>query len=76
MTKLQQVNKIVIKMLKKHRKESRNVAIDRKFTKKYSKNEQLMNKTLKYNKKMQRGRDRLLGVLHNISENTVGENHY
>ena len=51
MTKLQQVNKIVIKMLKKHRKESRNVAIDRKFTKKYSKNEQLMNKTLKYNKK-------------------------
>jgi hypothetical protein len=26
-------------------KESRNVAIDRKFTKKYSKNEQLMNKT-------------------------------
>jgi hypothetical protein len=25
---------------------------------------------------MQRGRDRILGVLHNISENTVGENHY
>ena len=36
MTKLQQVNKIVIKMLNKHenqKKESRNVAIDRKFTK-------------------------------------------
>ena len=36
MTKLQQVNKIVIKMLNKHenqRMESRNVAIDRKFTK-------------------------------------------
>ena len=50
MIKLQQVNKIVIKMLDKHenqRKETRNVAIDRKFTKKYSKNEQLMNKTLK-----------------------------
>ena len=50
MTKLQQVNKIVIKMLNKHeyqRKESRNVVIDRKFTKKYSKNEELMNKTLK-----------------------------
>ena len=50
MTELQQVNKIVIKMLNKHenqRKESRKVAIDRKFTKKYSKNEQLMNKTLK-----------------------------
>jgi hypothetical protein len=34
MTKLQQVNKIVIKMLNKHenyRKESINVAIDRKF---------------------------------------------
>jgi hypothetical protein len=33
-------------MLNKHennRKESRNVVIDRKFTKKYSKNEQLMN---------------------------------
>ena len=50
MTKLQQVNKIVIKMLNKHenqRKELRNVAIYRKFTNKYSKNEQLMNKTLK-----------------------------
>ena len=50
MTKLQQVNKIVIKMLNKHenqRKESTNVVIDRKFTKKYNKNEQLMNKTLK-----------------------------
>ena len=50
MTKLQQVNKIVITMLNKHehqRKESRNVAIDRKFTKKSNKNEQLMNKTLK-----------------------------
>ena len=36
MTKLQQVNTIVIKMLNKHenyRKESRNVVIDRKFTK-------------------------------------------
>ena len=35
MTKLQQVNKIVIKMLNKHknqRMESRNVAIDRKIT--------------------------------------------
>ena len=68
MTKLQQVKKIVIKMLNKHenqRKESRNVVIDRKFTKIYSKNEQLMNKTLKDFKnitKMQRGRDRLLGV--------------
>jgi hypothetical protein len=44
MTKLQQVNKIVIKMLNKHenyRKESINVAIDRKFTKKYSKNDSL-----------------------------------
>ena len=61
MTKLQQVNKIVIKMLNKHenlRKESRNVKISENIT------------------KMQRGRDRLLGVLHNISENTVGENHY
>jgi hypothetical protein len=41
---------LMIKMLNKHeneRKESRNVAIDRKFTKKYCKNEQLMNKTLK-----------------------------
>ena len=50
MTKLKQVNEIVIKMLNKHEnesKESRNVAIDRKFTKKSSKNEQLMNKTLK-----------------------------
>ena len=50
MTKLQQVNKIVIKMLNKQenqRKESRNVAIDRKFKKKNSKNEKLMNKTLK-----------------------------
>ena len=50
MTKLQQVNKIVIEMLNKHenqRKESRNVGIDRKFTKEYSKKEQLMNKTLK-----------------------------
>ena len=50
MTKLQQVNKIVIKMLNKHetqRMESRNVVIDIKFTEKYSKNEQLMNKTLK-----------------------------
>ena len=49
MTKLQ-VNKIVIKMLNKHenqRKESRNVTMDRKFTKKYCKSEQLMNKTLK-----------------------------
>ena len=48
MTKLQQVNKIVIKMLNKHenqRKESRNVAIGRKFTKICSKNEQLINKT-------------------------------
>ena len=26
--------------------------------------------------KMQRGRDRLLGALHNISENTVSENQY
>ena len=54
MTKLQQVNKIVIKMLNKQenqRKESRNVAIDRKFTKKYSKHEQLMNKTLKVHRK-------------------------
>ena len=37
-------------MLKKHeneRKESRNIVIDRKFTRKYSKNEQLMNKTFK-----------------------------
>ena len=25
---------------------------------------------------MQCRRDRLLGVLHNLSENTVGENHY
>jgi len=25
---------------------------------------------------MQRGRDGLLEVLHNISKNTVGENHY
>ena len=33
-------------MLNKYEKK-RNVAIDRKFTKKYSKNEQLMNKTLK-----------------------------
>ena len=36
MTKLQQVSKIVIKMLNKHenqRMESRNVVIDRKFTK-------------------------------------------
>jgi len=43
MTKLQQVNKIVIKMLNKHehyRKKSRNVGIDRKLTIKYSKNEQ------------------------------------
>ena len=50
MTKLQQVNKILIKMLNKHenqRKESRNVVMDRKVTKKNSKNEQLMNKTLK-----------------------------
>ena len=50
MTKLQ-VNKIVIKMLNKHenyRKESRNVVIDRKFTKKYGRNEQLMTKTLEY----------------------------
>ena len=50
MTKLQQVNIIVITMLNKHenqRKESRNVAIDRKFTKTLGKNEQLMNKTLK-----------------------------
>ena len=41
MTKLQQVSKIVIKMLNKHenqRMESRNVVIDRKF----AKNEQLM----------------------------------
>ena len=40
MTKLQQVNKIVIKMLNKHenqRMESRNVAIDRKFTKNIAK---------------------------------------
>ena len=55
--KMQQVNKLVIKMLNKHenqRKESRNVAIDRKFTKKIQQNEPLMNKTLKdllkYNK--------------------------
>ena len=37
MTKLQQVNKIMIKMLNKdenQRKESRNVAIDKKLTKK------------------------------------------
>ena len=41
MKKLQQVNKILIKMLNKHenqRMESRNVAIERKFTKKYRKN--------------------------------------
>ena len=46
MTKLQQVNKIVIKMLNKdenQRKESRK-NVDGK---KYSKNEQLMNKRLK-----------------------------
>ena len=46
MTNLQEVNKIVIKMLNKHenqRQESKNVVINRKFTK-YSKNEQLMNK--------------------------------
>ena len=50
MTKLQQVNKIVIKMLNKHenqRKESRNVVIDRKFMKKTQQKQQLMNKTLK-----------------------------
>ena len=61
MTKLQQVNKIVIKTLNKHenwRKESRDVKISENIT------------------QMQRGRDRLHGVLHNISENTVGENHY
>jgi hypothetical protein len=48
--KTAKVTKIVIKILNKHenwRKESRNVVIDRKFTKKISKNEQLMNKTLK-----------------------------
>ena len=54
MTKLQQVNKIVIKMLNKHEnqgKESRNVVIDRKvhdkIQQKQKQNEQLMNKTLK-----------------------------
>ena len=54
MTKLQQVNKIVIKMLNKQenqRKESRNVATDRKFTKKIQQkrtiNEQNVKKSLK-----------------------------
>ena len=51
MTKLQQVNKIVSKMLNKHenqRRESRNVVIDRKFTKKDSK---MLNCHEKYEKK-------------------------
>ena len=51
MTKLQQINKIVIKMLNKHenqRRESRNVVIDRKFTKKDSK---MLNCHEKYEKK-------------------------